>query len=99
QVAASNANLASFFPPSGTGGSWKKSPVITSWMPPKARPFFRMSRAICESLSNRSPSTMETSSIMSVLVRSHLFFALAFRRIFFTRVGTSSFPSPMPAKL
>ncbi|KAK4115241.1 hypothetical protein N656DRAFT_681387, partial [Canariomyces notabilis] len=69
QVAASNANLDSLcLPPSGTGGSWKKSPVITSWIPPHGRPSFRRILPICESLSKRSPSSIETSSIMRVLV-------------------------------
>ncbi|KAF2005584.1 hypothetical protein P154DRAFT_384212, partial [Amniculicola lignicola CBS 123094] len=52
-----------------TGGNWKKSPVMISWMPPNGRPLFRIVRAICSNLSNRSPSTMETSSITSTLVR------------------------------
>ncbi|KAI5816366.1 hypothetical protein BZA77DRAFT_219609, partial [Pyronema omphalodes] len=65
---ASNANLAAF-PPSGTGGSWKKSPVITSWIPPKGRPLLRICRATDSSLSKRSPSTMEISSKIKTLVR------------------------------
>ncbi|KAK4154208.1 hypothetical protein C8A00DRAFT_14644, partial [Chaetomidium leptoderma] len=69
QVAASNANLDSLcFPASGTGGSWKKSPVITSWMPPQGRPLFRMILPIWDSLSNNSPSTIDTSSMTRILV-------------------------------
>ncbi|PYH50503.1 uncharacterized protein BO96DRAFT_352366 [Aspergillus niger CBS 101883] len=69
QVAAANANLASRLLPSGTGGSWKKSPVTTSCIPPKGRPLFLMRRAISSSLSKRSPSTMDTSSTIRTLVR------------------------------
>lgn len=47
--------------PRDTGGSWKKSPVMTSCMPPKglskALPSFLPMKS---SLSNRSPSTIET---------------------------------------
>ncbi|KAF1945867.1 hypothetical protein EJ02DRAFT_301096, partial [Clathrospora elynae] len=52
-----------------TGGNWKKSPVITSWIPPKGLPLLRIVRAICSSLSNRSPSTMDTSSMINTFVR------------------------------
>ncbi|ROT42826.1 hypothetical protein SODALDRAFT_265009, partial [Sodiomyces alkalinus F11] len=67
---ASNANLASLFPSdvSGTGGNWKKSPVMTSCIPPHGLPLFLMVLPICDSLSNRSPSTMETSSMIKTLV-------------------------------
>ncbi|PSS13198.1 hypothetical protein M430DRAFT_70571, partial [Amorphotheca resinae ATCC 22711] len=51
-----------------TGGNWKKSPVITSWIPPNGRPLFRIALAIPSSLSKRSPSTMEISSIINTLV-------------------------------
>ncbi|PSS00918.1 hypothetical protein BD289DRAFT_338192, partial [Coniella lustricola] len=66
---ASNANLASRLSRSGTGGNWKKSPVMTSWIPPQGRPLFRIVRPICDNLSNRSPSTMEISSMTNTLVR------------------------------
>ncbi|KAF2029201.1 hypothetical protein EK21DRAFT_15223, partial [Setomelanomma holmii] len=52
-----------------TGGNWKKSPVMTSWMPPNGLPLLRIVRAICSSLSNRSPSTIDTSSMIRTLVR------------------------------
>ncbi|KAK4140510.1 uncharacterized protein C8A04DRAFT_14868, partial [Dichotomopilus funicola] len=77
----------------------KKSPVMTSWIPPHGCPLFRITRPICDSLSKSSPSTMEISSIMSTFVLSHLFLAFGFRRIFLTRTSASSFPSPIPAKL
>src|SRR3569833_501720 len=100
QVAASNANFTSLvLSPSGTGGSWKKSPVMTSWMPPQGRPLLRRIRPIWESLSKSSPSTIDTSSMIRVFVRSQRFLAFGFRRIFLTSAWTSSFPSPMPAKL
>ncbi|PVH96041.1 hypothetical protein DM02DRAFT_469891, partial [Periconia macrospinosa] len=65
---ASNANFATR-PCSGTGGSWKKSPVMMSCIPPKGLPLFRIVRAICSNLSNSSPSTMDTSSTINTLVR------------------------------
>ncbi|KAG9236596.1 hypothetical protein BJ875DRAFT_338097, partial [Amylocarpus encephaloides] len=55
--------------------------------------------AIPSSLSNRSPSTMEISSITKIFVFSHRFLALGFRLIFLTKAGTSSLPNPMPPKL
>ncbi|EIW58224.1 uncharacterized protein TRAVEDRAFT_95470, partial [Trametes versicolor FP-101664 SS1] len=42
-----------------TGGSWKKSPVTTTWEPCR----FRMSCPIRASLSKRSPSTMDTFAL------------------------------------
>jgi hypothetical protein len=68
-------------------------------MPPHGRPSLRIVRAICDSLSKSSPSTIETSSIMSTLVLNQRFLALVFRRIFLTSSGTSSLPKPIPAKL
>ncbi|KAF2197021.1 hypothetical protein GQ43DRAFT_358892, partial [Delitschia confertaspora ATCC 74209] len=64
---ASKANLATR-PESGTGGSWKKSPVMTSWIPPKGRPLLRMVLPICSNLSKRSPSIIDTSSIIKTFV-------------------------------
>ncbi|ORY75141.1 hypothetical protein BCR37DRAFT_335673, partial [Protomyces lactucae-debilis] len=62
----SNENLASRLPPM-TGGSWKKSPVQTSWMPPQGFSFLRSTRARDSSLSNKPASIMEISSMMSTL--------------------------------
>ncbi len=67
--------------------------------PPQGRPLLRMIRPICDSLSNRSPSTMDISSMMSVFVRSQRSLAFGFRLTFFTSDCASSFPSPIPAKL
>ncbi|RKP15254.1 hypothetical protein BJ684DRAFT_1348, partial [Piptocephalis cylindrospora] len=64
QQAASKANF--IFPASeafSTGGSWKKSPVRTSWMPPNGEEGSRSLRATCSSLSSRTESNMDTSSI------------------------------------
>ncbi|KAJ7639148.1 hypothetical protein FB45DRAFT_740024 [Roridomyces roridus] len=47
-----------------TGGSWKKSPVMTSWIPPKGSLFFLKCSAILQMRVNSGPSTMETSSMM-----------------------------------
>ncbi|KAL2221671.1 hypothetical protein M432DRAFT_540011 [Thermoascus aurantiacus ATCC 26904] len=80
-VAAENANLASRLEDSGTGGSWKKSPVTTSWIPPKGRPLFLILRAISSSLSKRSPSTIDTSSIIRTFVRNQRLRAFWFRLI------------------
>ena len=56
---ASNANVGC--PLLVTGGSWKKSPVMMSWIPPKGLfSFLRKRRAMCASLSKRSPSSMDT---------------------------------------
>ncbi|KAJ7181046.1 hypothetical protein C8R46DRAFT_885627, partial [Mycena filopes] len=58
----SNANLTLFEPRSGTGGSWKKSPVTMSWMPPNGFRSLRKMLPMRESLSNRSPSSMDTAA-------------------------------------
>ncbi|KAJ7022118.1 hypothetical protein C8F04DRAFT_971901, partial [Mycena alexandri] len=55
----SNANLT-FSPLPATGGSWKKSPVTMSWMPPKGLTSLRRMLPMRESLSNRSPSNIDT---------------------------------------
>ncbi|KAF9218965.1 hypothetical protein BS17DRAFT_675583, partial [Gyrodon lividus] len=59
-VSASNANLT-WAVPFVTGGSWKKSPAKDrTWIPPKGWMDFRSILPIFASLSNRSPSTIET---------------------------------------
>ncbi|KAH6680195.1 hypothetical protein B0J14DRAFT_434882, partial [Halenospora varia] len=55
--------------------------------------------AIPSNLSKRSPSTIEISSIIKILVLIHRVLALGFLLIFLTSVGTSSFPKPIPPKL
>ncbi|TBU60554.1 hypothetical protein BD310DRAFT_815051, partial [Dichomitus squalens] len=50
----SNANFTAW-EPLVTGGSWKKSPVTTTWE------FLRIREPIWASLSNRSPSSIETA--------------------------------------
>ncbi|KAG0644090.1 hypothetical protein HOY80DRAFT_860686, partial [Tuber brumale] len=55
--------------------------------------------AIHSSLSNRSPSTIDISSMTSTLVRSHRFLAFTFFRILLISSTAGSFPSPIPAKL
>ena len=102
-------NLASR-PLSGTGGNWKKSPVITNWIPPNGRSSFRNIRARASNLSNIVPSTMETmsdyptfwgwilSSMIKTLVRRHRSNAFLFFLIFLASSGTASLPNPKPAK-
>ncbi|EGN96753.1 hypothetical protein SERLA73DRAFT_140501, partial [Serpula lacrymans var. lacrymans S7.3] len=68
QYCASNANFTCPSP-FMTGGSWKKSPVTITCVPPKGSTDFFIMHPIFASLSKRSPSTMETSSMMSTLVR------------------------------
>ncbi|KAI0819160.1 hypothetical protein BC628DRAFT_1301645, partial [Trametes gibbosa] len=65
----SNANLTLPLP-FITGGSWKKSPVTTTWekcvrtwMAPNGSGLFRISDPMRASLSKRSPSTMETMAL------------------------------------
>ncbi|KAJ3878320.1 hypothetical protein F5051DRAFT_328177, partial [Lentinula edodes] len=73
QYAASKANFTE--PDLVTGGSWKKSPVTTicerklvrTCMPPKGRGLFLMIEPTSASLSNRSPSTMETVGMICYL--------------------------------
>ncbi|KAI6041260.1 hypothetical protein EDC04DRAFT_2566006, partial [Pisolithus marmoratus] len=73
---ASKANLTVALLPFETGGSWKKSPVTTTcrnvsgWacniekhracIPPKGSEDFRIIPPNLASLSNKSPSSMET---------------------------------------
>ncbi|KAK3357277.1 hypothetical protein B0T25DRAFT_414304, partial [Lasiosphaeria hispida] len=54
---------------------------------------------IWDSLSKRSPSTIDISSMTRVLTFNHRFLALGLRRIFFTSAWASSLPRPMPEKL
>ncbi|KAF9240717.1 hypothetical protein BU15DRAFT_20139, partial [Melanogaster broomeanus] len=64
---ASNANLT-LAVPFVTGGSWKKSPNAElserardgTWIPPKGWMDFRSRLPTLASLSNKSPSTIET---------------------------------------
>ncbi|KAI9464228.1 hypothetical protein HD554DRAFT_1997927, partial [Boletus coccyginus] len=58
-VSASKANLT-IAVPLVTGGSWKKSPKEHTWIPPNGSFDLRRVPAIPASLSNKSPSTMET---------------------------------------
>lgn len=51
---ASNAKF--MMPLLGTGGSWKKSPTRTSWIPPNGRSFWRVRRPTYSSLSKKRPS-------------------------------------------
>ncbi|KAJ7773147.1 hypothetical protein B0H16DRAFT_1224982, partial [Mycena metata] len=65
QFVASNANLTLTIPDGPTGGNCRKSPVATIFeartcIPPKGSEFFFNKHAICESLSNSVPSSMET---------------------------------------
>ncbi|KAJ7108867.1 hypothetical protein C8R43DRAFT_859799, partial [Mycena crocata] len=59
---ASNANVTDE-PPLVTGGSWKKSPRENkqTWMPPKGRVDFLIRLPMRESLSKRSPSSIDTA--------------------------------------
>ncbi|KZT27902.1 hypothetical protein NEOLEDRAFT_1060106, partial [Neolentinus lepideus HHB14362 ss-1] len=62
---ASNANLTGVLP-FVTGGSWKKSPrvvenMVCTWMPPNGSGILRSWVAISASLSNKSPSNIDTS--------------------------------------
>ncbi|KAI6149463.1 hypothetical protein BKA82DRAFT_51350, partial [Pisolithus tinctorius] len=65
---ASKANLTAALLPFETGGSWKKSPRIgttrnkkyRTCIPPKGTEDFRIILPNFASLSNRSPSSMET---------------------------------------
>lgn len=83
-------------------------------MPPNGSLFFLNLLPIIDSLSNRSPSTMETeerleneeegmtyyvpSSMMSTFVLIHLEFAFLFLRTFDASSSALSIPSPIPAK-
>ncbi|KIJ65640.1 hypothetical protein HYDPIDRAFT_88507, partial [Hydnomerulius pinastri MD-312] len=58
-VWASKANLT-LVVPFVTGGSWKKSPVTTTWIAAYSSMDFRSMPPILASLSNKSPSTIET---------------------------------------
>ncbi|KIJ20942.1 hypothetical protein PAXINDRAFT_42012, partial [Paxillus involutus ATCC 200175] len=68
-ISASNANLTLAIP-FVTGGSWKKSPSTKpgekerdrTWIPPKGSMDFRSMLPNLTSLSNRSPSTIETKT-------------------------------------
>ncbi|KAJ6491751.1 hypothetical protein C8R47DRAFT_976473 [Mycena vitilis] len=69
QRSASKANFTLALP-LVTGGSWKKSPVTISYealterhtcMPPNGRTFFLSMLPIRDSLSNRSPSSIDTA--------------------------------------
>ncbi|KIK96041.1 hypothetical protein PAXRUDRAFT_113193, partial [Paxillus rubicundulus Ve08.2h10] len=68
-ISASNANLT-LAVPFVTGGSWKKSPSTErrdnardqTWIPPKGSADFRSMLPNLASLSNRSPSTIETET-------------------------------------
>ncbi|KIK23020.1 hypothetical protein PISMIDRAFT_35031, partial [Pisolithus microcarpus 441] len=64
---ASKANLTVALLPFETGGSWKKSPVTTiccsknrTWIPPNGSGDFRIILPNLASLSNKSPSSIET---------------------------------------
>ncbi|KAL4065876.1 hypothetical protein J3A83DRAFT_4098740, partial [Scleroderma citrinum] len=58
---ASNANLTFSLLPFETGGNWKKSPYIyRTCIPPKGSDDLRILLPIVASLSNKSPSSMET---------------------------------------
>ncbi|KAJ3930394.1 MAG: hypothetical protein NXY57DRAFT_898197, partial [Lentinula lateritia] len=59
QYAASKANFTE--PDLVTGGSWKNErKLVRTCMPPKGRELVLMIEPTSASLSNRSPSTMET---------------------------------------
>jgi hypothetical protein len=65
-VAASKQNFGDC-PPLVTGGSWKKSPVTMTWIPPKGLlGFLRSIWPILHSLSNKSASTMETDRVSTM---------------------------------
>ena len=68
-VKASNAKVMSS-PFLVTGGSWKKSPQMTNWMPPKAASFPLILRARYSRVSNNLPSIIETRN---TLVRVSLY--------------------------
>ncbi|KAJ7117587.1 hypothetical protein C8R44DRAFT_568844, partial [Mycena epipterygia] len=68
QYSASNANFTAV--PFVTGGSWKKSPLNIhpirkerwrTWIPPNGRGSFLSRLPIRDSLSNRSPSSIDTA--------------------------------------
>ncbi|KAI5995495.1 hypothetical protein EDD15DRAFT_2165250, partial [Pisolithus albus] len=57
---ASKANLTVALFPFETGGSWKKSPENQTWIPPNGSGDFRIILPNLASLSNKSPSSIET---------------------------------------
>ncbi|KAI5999353.1 hypothetical protein F5J12DRAFT_724577, partial [Pisolithus orientalis] len=61
---ASKANLTAALLPFETGGSWKKSPKYRTCIPPKGTEDFRIILPNFASLSNRSPSSMETRKLL-----------------------------------
>mmetsp|Transcript_50372 Transcript_50372/g.142015 ORF Transcript_50372/g.142015 Transcript_50372/m.142015 type:complete len:528 (-) Transcript_50372:103-1686(-) len=82
-----------------TGGSWRKSPASTSCRPPNGLSDPRTAQAKASSLLKSSPSSIEISSMTSVLVSRHRDSADRFPCSSRANVATSASPRPMPAHL
>ncbi|KAJ7042610.1 hypothetical protein C8F04DRAFT_1076516 [Mycena alexandri] len=74
-----------------------RSKIIHTWIPPNGKSLFRTLRAMYSSLSNRVPSIMDISSMMSVLVSFQRSESLKEFWILCARRSLDSFPNPIPA--
>mmetsp|Transcript_129341 Transcript_129341/g.374560 ORF Transcript_129341/g.374560 Transcript_129341/m.374560 type:complete len:511 (-) Transcript_129341:225-1757(-) len=89
----SKQNLASR-PFGTTGGSCMKSPVNTIWMPPNGLFDPLTARARRSSLPKSSPSSIDISSMINVLVHRHR--CTASRFDINSRAKAAALPSPLP---
>ncbi|KAH3666319.1 hypothetical protein OGAPHI_004508 [Ogataea philodendri] len=96
QPCASKQNLAAPVLLKETGGSWKKSPVNTNWIPPNGLLLPRICFAISFSLSKKIESIIDSSSMIKTRVPFQRSTTALLLLILPTSLCTGSDPSPIP---